>query len=530
MRIELSYIMKRKIIWSILLCVLIGFELLALQAVVRLNMLPAAYLIAVIALLGVFTFAVGRLLFFSGKYERKSRKVLACVLTLVMILGCTAITTVAYNILKTIAATSRNEPEIMTREIFVRADNDVQQLQDAAGYTFGYIKNYDETCTQQVIERIALDTDGMFATAGYTNIFNMVNALLDGRIDAMILNGGFVEILEETKEFFDFSTRTRSLLQVEADGPEIVLQIEDVMPEMTEPEIVPVVTEAAPEETTPKPAEETETHSFLDPFLVYISGSDSHDKMLTSGRSDVNILAAVNPKTKQVLLINTPRDYYVPNSAGGGEKDKLTHCGLYGINCSMTTLGNLYNEEIEYYVQLNFTGFKKLIDALGGITVYSDYAFTAIQRTNIKEGKNELTGQEALDFARERKTLSGGDNERGKHQMQVIEAVIKKATSGSTIISNYSGIMESIEGMFTMNLPAEMISSLVKMQLSDMARWNVVSYSATGSNSFEECYSLRDMELSVIIPYHSSVSKATRLIDMVFAGEMLTEEIINSMT
>ena len=515
--------MKKNIFWGLLFCLLIGSELLAVQAVVRLNMLPVAYLIAVGAVLAGLTVAVGCLLFCGRRRRGKGRKVIACVLALVMILGCAGISVVAYDVRKTIAATSREEPEIMTREIFVLAENTVEQLQDTAGYTFGYMKNYDVTCTQQVIDRIDQETEGVFATAGYTSLFHMVNALLEGRIDAMILNGGFAEILEETKEFFDFSTRTKILAQIPVDGPEIELQIEDVMPEMAEPEAMTAATEAVPTETP-------ELYSVTDPFLVYISGSDSHDKMLTSGRSDVNILAAVNPKTKQVLLINTPRDYYVSNSAGGGEKDKLTHCGLYGINCSMTTLGNLYGEEISYYVQLNFTGFKKLIDAMGGITVYSDYAFTAIQRTDIREGKNELTGQQALDFARERKTLAGGDNDRGKHQMQVIEAVIRKATSGTTIISNYSDIMASIEGMFTMNIPGEMIGSLVKMQLSDMSRWNIATYSATGSNSFEKCYSLPDMDLAVIIPYDSSVSKATRLIDMVFAGEMLTEEVINSMT
>lgn len=522
--------MKRKIIWSILFCLLIGSELLALQAVIRLNMLPAIYLIAVTVLFAALAAAVGMLLFRQGKGRGKTRKIVACVLSLVLICGCVAISTVAHDVLKTIAATSREEPDVMTREIFVLAANDAAQLEDTAGYTFGYIKNYDEICTQQVLERITQDTNGNYSTAGFTNLYNMVNALLDNRIDAMILNGGFAEILEETKEFFDFSTRTRILLQVPVDGPKMELQIEDVIPEMAEPEAIPVQTETIPVETEPEPAQEATDFTKLEPFMVYVSGSDSHSKMLTSGRSDVNILAAVNPMTKQVLLINTPRDYYVPNSAGGGAKDKLTHCGLYGISCSMNTLGNLYSEEIEYYVQLNFTGFKKLIDALGGITVNSDYAFTAIQRTDIKKGENHLTGQQALDFARERKTLSGGDNERGKHQMQVIEAVIKKATSGSTIISNYSDIMASIEGMFTMNLPAEMIGSLIKMQLSDMARWNIVTYSATGSDSFEVCYSLPEMELSVILPYSSSISKATRLIDMVYAGELLTEEVINSMT
>lgn len=520
--------MKRKIIWSILFCLLIGSELLALQAVVRLNMLPVIYLIAVAVLFAALAAAVGMLLFRQGKGRGKTRKIIACVLSLVLICGCVAISTVAHDVLKTIAATSREEPDVMTREIFVLAANDAAQLEDTSGYTFGYIKNYDESCTQQVLDRITQDTNGNYSTAGFTNLYNMVHALLDNRIDAMILNGGFAEILEETKEFFDFSTKTRILLQMPVDGPEMQLQIEDVMPQTDLPEAVPAQTEESPVE--PEPTQEAADFTKLEPFMVYVSGSDSHSEMLTSGRSDVNILAAVNPMTKQVLLVNTPRDYYVPNSAGGGAKDKLTHCGLYGISCSMNTLGNLYSEEIAYYVQLNFTGFKKLIDALGGITVNSDYAFTAIQRTDIKKGENHLTGQQALDFARERKTLSGGDNERGKHQMQVIEAVIRKATSGSTIISNYSDIMASIEGMFTMNLPPEMIGSLIKMQLSDMARWNIVTYSATGSDSFEVCYSLPEMELSVILPYSSSISKATRLIDMVYAGELLTEEVINSMT
>ena len=147
---------------------------------------------------------------------------------------------------------------------------------------------------------------------------------------------------------------------------------------------------------------------------------------------------------------------------------------------------------------------------------------------DIKEGENHLTGQQALDFARERATLPGGDNERGRHQMQVITAVIEKATTGTTIITNYSDIMDSVEGMFTMNLPPELISEVMKMQLSDMARWNVVSYAATGYPAMKETYSLPGVELSVMEPNYSSIRKASRLIDMVYAGELLTEEVVNS--
>ena len=164
------------------------------------------------------------------------------------------------------------------------------------------------------------------------------------------------------------------------------------------------------------------------------------------------------------------------------------------------------------------------------MTVYSDYAFTAITRTYIQEGENHLDGQQALDFARERATLKGGDSERGRHQMQVITAVIEKATSGTTILTNYADILDSVEGMFQMNIPTEMVSKLIKMQLSDMARWNVVSFSVKGTVAAEECYSMPGMRLSVMKPNQASVSKASRLIDMVLDGELLTEEVMSSIS
>ena len=152
----------------------------------------------------------------------------------------------------------------------------------------------------------------------------------------------------------------------------------------------------------------------------------------------------------------------------------------------------------------------------------------AIGRTPIKVGENILDGQQALDFARERKRVPGGDSDRGRHQMQVITKVIEKATSGTTIINNYSDIMASVDGMIDMSIPPELISSMMKMQLSDMARWNVVSFSATGGGTMAECYSAPGMQLSVMLPNYSSVSKASRLINMVKDGELLTEEVVNS--
>ena len=520
------------IVYGLVLLVTVTAEVLAALAVKRLNMLPDSYMAAFIGVLALFAVGIGLLLFLPGKKPGKARRIAACVLAVVIVCGCVALRTVALDIVETLQLTSQDTLEITTREVYVLPDDPAAELADARDYTFGYIKDYDVDCTGQVLNEIHAQTGREVATAGYTDTLDMVRAFLNRRIDAMILNGGILDIIEGEDEFEDISEQTRVLAQIR------VFETNDasaLLPEQEDEEtMIPEITQTREEEEETEPAEEID-FSELKPFAVYVSGSDSRDtEIVKNGRSDVNILAIVNPLTKQVLLVNSPRDFYVVNSAAGGtweeRHDKLTHCGAYGIKCSMNTLGNLYGVDIAYYVRINFSGFKRMIDALGGITVYSDYEFMAIGRTPIKEGENQLDGQQALDFARERKRVPGGDSDRGRHQMKVITAVIEKATTGTTIIHNYAGIMDSVEGMFLMNIPQELISALMKMQLSDMARWNVVSYSATGSFAVKECYSMPGVEISVLQPSYSSVNKASRLIDMVFAGELLTEEVINSIT
>ena len=506
-----------RILRVICILIMLAAEISAITAVLRLNMLPTGYLALLIGVFAAFDVAVGYLLLWK---ESKRGHIAALILLILLICGSVVIRTVAGDVLKTIEATTREELNAASRAVYVLQQDPAVDLQDTRGYTYGYVNHYDESCTRQVLEEVDRQTSGQVITAGFNTPVLMINALLEGRIDAVVLSGGYLSILEDMPEYAALSESVRVLAAVEVEE-----RGDGETPEAEKPD-VPEVTTQATLPVNDEPAEDI----VLEPFIVYLSGSDSYDdEIIQDSRSDVNILVAVNPETKQILLLNTPRDYYVENTAGYYQRDKLTHCGMYGIGCSMDTLGNLYDVDIRYYVRINFSGFKKLIDALGGITVYSDYAFTAICRTEIAEGENHLSGQQALDFARERYTLTGGDNERGRHQMQVITAVIEKATSGTTIVSNYSDIMASVEGMFTMNIPIEMVSNLMKMQLSDMARWNIVSYAVTGADSMEECYSCMGMELSVLIPYESSVSKASRLIDMVFSGEILTSEIINNM-
>lgn len=261
-----------------------------------------------------------------------------------------------------------------------------------------------------------------------------------------------------------------------------------------------------------------------EPFVIYLSGVDTRGELTENARSDVNILAAVNPVTKRVALVNTPRDYYV-DLAGTSSKDKLTHAGLYGVETSMETLGNLYGVNVDHYIRINFAGFISIIDALGGVDVYSDQAFTSVgspgyyDPTTFVEGWNHLDGKSALAFARERHAFASGDIQRGINQMKVIDAMLNKIKSPA-LLMGFSKIMDAASDCFVTSFSKDQISALVRMQLSDFAEWDIESYTVTGtSSSSTKCYSAKGQKLYVMKPDDSSVSKAREMIASVLGGE-----------
>ena len=261
-----------------------------------------------------------------------------------------------------------------------------------------------------------------------------------------------------------------------------------------------------------------------EPFVVYLSGVDNRGELTENARSDVNILAVVNPVTKQAALINTPRDYYV-DLAGTESKDKLTHAGLYGVETSMATLGNLYGVDVDHYIRINFAGFISIIDAIGGVDVYSDQAFTSVgspgyyDPTTFAEGWNHLDGKSALAFARERHAFKTGDIQRGINQMKVIDAMANTLKS-PTLLMSFSKLMDAAADCFVTSFSQEQISALVRMQLGDLASWDIQSYTVTGSGAkSSKCYSAKGQSLYVMKPDENSVNEAKALIAAVLGGE-----------
>lgn len=246
-------------------------------------------------------------------------------------------------------------------------------------------------------------------------------------------------------------------------------------------------------------------------FNVYISGIDTSGSISNVSRSDANILATVNTNTHEVLLTSIPRDYYVTLHSKGA-KDKLTHSGIYGINETVTTVEDLLDTDINYYVRVNFTTVIELVDTLGGIEVYSDYDFSSMGY-HFNKGYNTLNGEEALVFSRERYSFASGDNQRVKNQQAVIEAIIKKVLNSTTLLTRYTSILESLEGSFQTNIEQNDISNLVKDQLNNMSSWTIKTNALTGTGSYGPTYSMGSTRLYIMLPNESSVAEAKQEIN-----------------
>ena len=215
----------------------------------------------------------------------------------------------------------------------------------------------------------------------------------------------------------------------------------------------------------------------------------------------------------QILMIHIPRDYYVKLHGYEGLNDKLTHAGtIGGIELSMATIEDLLEIKIPYYVRVNFNAVVNLVDAIGGITINSDVDYSFSCWTNrscvFNPGANYVNGSCALAFARERHAYETGDRHRGENQEQVIELVINKVTSSSTIISNYSNILNALDGTFQTNITSDEITSLVKMQLDDMSGWKMETANVSGTGAYSPTYSYPNLELYVMNPDMNTVQTA----------------------
>ena len=460
------------------------------------KMIPTIYMLIIGIVLAVIA-AIIWLLVWHTRYTGRfiGGTVLAVIMIVILAFG-------GFYINKTRSAISNisgETTEVTQMAVYVKSDDAADSVEATAGYTYGILSSLDRENTDGAVAHLNSEFGTEVQTKEYAGLTELADGILNGEVNAMLLNSGYLSVYEDMDGYTDFSTKIKEVGTVDVES-----------------------TIQSAEESTP--IEPITTANGGKVYTIYLSGIDTRGEMTAKSRSDVNIIATVNTDTHEILLVSTPRDYFVPLSISGGAPDKLTHAGIYGIDVCMDTLGMLYDIDINYYFRINFGGFVKVIDALGGITVNSDYDFDSknILGYHFNKGENYVNGEQALIFARERYAFQEGDRQRGKNQMEVIRGVVKKALSPE-ILTSYSSILSSLDGCFGTNITYEEIAQILQQQLTNGGDWTIVSYSVNGTGATEKPYSM-SQKAYVMVPDYNTVDKAKSLMEKVRNGEVVTQE------
>lgn len=460
---------------------------LIVQAV-TVNVLPMKFLIPVIVVL--LLLFLGMYYLQLGKHVNKINKVLGKVLIVILsvILGVGN-----WYLFTTGSAFSKmtSSKDVSVVSVVVMKDSSIKKVSDLNGQKLGIMSLGDIETQDKAMADLKKDLGSEPTTAKYNSYKDFGDDLYEGKVDAILLNEGSRGMFEDNHKDFDSKTRVVKQYTYKTESKDISKNVD--------------VTEK--------------------PFNIYITGIDTYGTIATQSRSDVNMIVSVNPKTHQILMTGIPRDFYIPQTCQGNQKDKLTHTGIFGVDCTISSVENYMGIDLNYYARVNFSSVVDIVDALGGITVNSPFAFTTLHGTfQIHEGENTLNGEQTLGFVRERYSLPDGDRERSRNQMRAVEAMINKAISPS-IITNYASIMNAVSGSFQTNMSQSEMTSLIKMQLNDMKGWDIkqIQVSGQGTTTWSPA---NGFNAYVMIPNEACVENAKKLIEKIDSGELITDEDI----
>ena len=373
---------------------------------------------------------------------------------------------------------SNNNVEVRQYNVLVLKKSEYKKIDDLISKKIGYVSI--EGSTNDYLSSLKNRIEADYQEE---NINKLYNDFMNKKISAIVIENSYLDMLEE--EFNNFKSSTRIIYSYDIENKN-----KSVSREVKE----------------------------LSSFNVYISGSDSRsNSVVANSRSDVNMIASINPDTNTILLTSIPRDYYVQLHGTSGIKDKLTHAGIYGVDMSRETLEDLFNIKIDYSIKVSMSSIVKLVDLIDGIDIYSDTTFNSyhIKGWTVNKGMNHMNGNQALAYARERYAYSNGDVHRVQNQQQVLAAVLEKIMNDKSILLKYDSLLNSFSDLYRTDIPKDLIALLVKNQLNNMKSIKVERQYVDGVGSMSETYSMPGVKLYVMNPNMSSVILASNRINTV---------------
>lgn len=479
-----------KILSILLSVVLVVSSFYLLYQVIRLNVLPSKFLfpltIGVVVLDAIFILL---LIYFS---KNVVSKIICVVLTLLV---CAASCFGGYyisktqNVLSSITNVAKHAKN--TVSVIVKESSSIKNKSQLNGVSVGNLRLNEQGSKKALKE---LSGEGIVLNqTEYDSMTALLEAFYNGEVDSIIINESSRSQILDMEAYSNFDSNTRVVYQTsyKVKNNDSATSVSDI---------------------TSKP------------FNVLISGSDTRGGFDENGRSDVIMIATVNPKTHTILLTSVPRDFYVTTACDAGDGcmqgalDKITHTGIHGTNTTKRTVEQLLGIEINYTFKVGFDTVTELVDVLGGVDVYVEPGYaTTTSQFSVHEGVNHLNAEQALAFARERYSYTEGDRQRTKNQQQVLMGIVKEVTKPS-VITNYAAIMDTMANTFSTTMSNEEITDLIKYQLNNNPTWKMEQYMVDGTGDTLMCAELGDAA-SVMVPDQSTVKMAKDKINAVLAGK-----------
>ncbi|MGN1344956.1 MAG: LCP family protein [Traorella sp.] len=361
--------------------------------------------------------------------------------------------TVALNRASSFSSAITNTKEVEAVQIVVKKESTLDSRSDLNEKVMGIFID-DEIGLERALEILKEHNKEGVKIRRYDNMLDAYNALLNDEIDLLVFSSLSTSYLEE--EIIDYYDYVRVLFEKEYELEDIVTM-----------ENVDITKE---------------------PFVVYLGGVDLsfNGKINGAARGDVNILLVVNPTTKKAILQVVPRDLYAYNPVKDASS-KLSWSGKWGgVQSSVYSIQHELGIKINYYAKINFAGFKDLIDAIGGIDVYSHYTYSTAGYSFVNGMNYGISGEQALAMARERKSLPLNERSRGLQQMEIIKGIMNKIYQNPSF-DNLMATLDSIQNSFMTNLPEDKFLDAFNLFLSMKDTFlNIETYSMEGEIIWHE--------------------------------------------
>lgn len=387
--------------------------------------------------------------------------------------------------------------------IVVSATGNYKTLEDLKGRDVSYFNFYNnvEGIKKEISKKIEDPT-----VKEQTNIVETFELLFNGEISSVILAEGFKEELTEVITDFDKKVLFIATFEVETKISEAPL------PNNTDVEEGETTTTS--KTTTTKALEKLSQGNAIN---IYISGVD------VGSRSDLNMIATINPNTKKILLTSIPRDCAVViPGVGTGKPEKLSYSGFYGLKTSRYVVEQVTGIKFDYAIKVTFQSIVNMVDLVGGIDVNSDREFNSYHMPGwkVQKGINHMDGAKALAYARERQAYApNGDVHRVLNQQQVLSATLNKFVKDKSLLLKYDEILNSLSSFYTTDIPRSVISKYVKMQLNNMSSWKITSQSVKGSYYDDYTNYFQNVKTHLFKPSEESLKSNIEKIKNVVAGK-----------